>query len=216
MFTGIIEEQGILQSIQWGSQSAVLSIKATKVLENVSIGDSICTNGCCLTVTAFTSHSFSVDVMAETMRSTTLSELKRGANLNLERALQLSDRLGGHILSGHIDGLGTIKSISREDNAVWFSIEAPQNILKYIIKKGSIALDGISLTVADVSTSGFKVSIIPQTAQETNLLSRQLGDQVNLETDMIGKYIERFMGFQSEETKKDSVDMKLLRDNGFI
>lgn len=215
MFTGIIEEQGRIISVHKGSKSAVLEIAAKKVLVDVHIGDSISTNGACLTVTAFSKSSFSVDVMAETMRRTNLDELKPGSFVNLERALRLSDRIGGHLVSGHIDGTGIISELRREDNAVWVTVSAEKEILKYMISKGSVAIDGISLTVAEVGSADFKVSIIPQTANETNLTQRKPGDKINLECDLIGKYIERFVLVNNMEGKRSPVDLTFLQENGF-
>lgn len=216
MFTGLVEEIGTIQSVIKGAKSASIVIKAKKVLENVRLGDSISTNGVCLTVTAFSSDSFQVDVMAETMRLSNLNNLSPGSKINLERALMLGDRLGGHLVSGHIDGVGIITDFQREDNAIWVSIAAPSNILKYVIHKGSIAIDGISLTVAYVDSEIFKVSIIPHTKDETTLLGKNIGDNVNLEGDMIGKYIERFLSFKEETPSKPTVDMEFLSKHGFV
>lgn len=218
MFTGLVEEIGRVESIIKGGQSATIMIKAKKILEGVKLGDSIATNGVCLTVTAFDSQKFQVDVMAETMRLSNLNNLSSGSKVNLERALMLGDRLGGHLVSGHIDGLGTIKDFKKEDNAIWVSIATPPNILKYVIYKGSIAIDGISLTVAYVDDEIFKVSIIPHTKDETSLLGKNIGDQVNLEGDMIGKYIERFTSFKdpTPTSPESKVDMKFLSENGFL
>lgn len=216
MFTGLIEEIGIIQSIFKGTKSAKIVIQAKKVLEKVQLGDSIAVNGVCLTVADFTFHSFAVDVMAETIRRTNLGDLTAGSKVNLERALRLGDRLGGHLVSGHIDGLGIIRDFQQEDNAVWVSISAPPEVLKYIIEKGSIAIDGISLTVAYVDERVFKVSIIPHTKDVTTLLKKSPGDAVNLECDMIGKYIERFLTFKESPASKIGVDMDFLRENGFL
>ena len=195
MFTGIIEEVGTICSVTKGSQSAVLTIEASQVLEGTKIGDSIAVNGVCLTVTTMTTQKFTADVMAETLRRSSLGSLKRGSQVNLERAMAADGRFGGHIVSGHIDGTGEIASLTREDNAVWVRISTPQPLLKYIVKKGSIAIDGISLTVADVTDTDFSVSIIPHTGAETTLLTRKKGDIVNLENDMIGKYVDKLLSF---------------------
>ncbi|WP_132251668.1 riboflavin synthase [Natranaerovirga pectinivora] len=215
MFTGLIEEIGLVVSVNKGAKSAALTIKASKVLEGVKIGDSISTNGVCLTVTSFTSSSFTVDVMPETIRRSNLVDLKNGSRVNLERAMKLGDRFGGHIVSGHIDGVGTISEFQEEDNATWVTIESSRSVLKYIIEKGSIAIDGTSLTVAGVSDTSFKVSIIPLTKEETTLLSKKVGEKVNLECDMVGKYIEKLMHFKEEEPKKSVIDMDFLKSNGF-
>lgn len=217
MFTGLVEEVGIVQSVLKGTKSAKIVIKADKVLKDVKLGDSISTNGVCLTVTDFKDNSFSVDVMAETMRMSSLKNLIPGSRVNLERALSLGDRLGGHLVSGHIDGIGVISSFDKEDNAVWVTIKPSPELLKYIIHKGSIAIDGISLTVAYVDERIFKVSIIPHTKDVTILLDKSIGDEVNLECDMIGKYIEKLMNFSQKDTSvNSSIDMDFLRKNGFL
>lgn len=217
MFTGLIEEIGKLQNIVRGAKSAQLTINASKVLKDVKIGDSICVNGVCLTVVCFSISSFSVDIMPETMRKSNLKNLQHGSKVNLERALKLGDRFGGHIVSGHIDGIGYITAMEEEDNATWVKIEASPDIMKYVIKKGSIALDGTSLTVASVGDKSFHVSLIPLTKEETTLLSKKIGDEVNLECDMVGKYIERFTTFkQDEDPSKSVIDMNFLKENGFL
>lgn len=216
MFTGLVEEVGTVQSVLMGTKSAKIVIKAKKVLEDVKLGDSICTNGVCLTVTDYTNDRFSVDVMAETMRKSNLKNLVPGSTVNLERALRLSDRLGGHLVSGHIDGVGTILSFDKEDNAVWVTIKPSPELLKYIIYKGSIAIDGISLTVAYVDESIFKVSVIPHTKDVTTLLNKSLGDEVNLECDMVGKYIEKLLNYKKDEnTNTQRIDLDFLSKHGF-
>ncbi len=216
MFTGLIEEVGKVQSIRNGVNSAQITINANKILEDVKLGDSISTNGVCLTVINYTKYTFTVDVMPETMRRSNLKSLKQGSSVNLERALKLGDRLGGHIVSGHIDGVGYVKSVEEEDNATWITIKTSSDILKYIIKKGSIAVDGTSLTVAYVDDEIFKVSIIPLTKEETTLLSKKTGEEVNLECDMVGKYIEKFTMFSQKEEIKESIDINFLKENGFM
>ncbi len=218
MFTGIVEEIGTIKKIQGGSKSSTITISADKVLSDVKIGDSICTQGVCLTVTSFSKGEFTVDVMAETMRRSTFVDMQGGERVNLERALAVGDRLGGHMVSGHIDGTGEIIAYEREENAVWVSIQADKKILKYMIPKGSIAIDGISLTVAELADSYFRVSVIPHTGEETTLLKRKIGDKVNLENDLVGKYIERFAGFRAEEKNEESskINMDFLSKHGFI
>ncbi|MDF2544423.1 MAG: ribE [Herbinix sp.] len=216
MFTGLVEEIGKVQSIIKSTKSARITIKAGKVLEGVRIGDSISTNGVCLTVTDFSDHFFSIDVMAETMRRSNLHRLSPGDEVNLERALQVGDRLGGHIVSGHIDGTGTILSLKKEENAVWVTISADYEILKYIVQKGSIAIDGISLTVAYVDESTFKVSIIPHTKEVTTLLRKNVGEIVNLECDMLGKYIEKMFLSREQAPINHGIDMNFLSEHGFI
>lgn len=217
MFTGLIEEIGIVKSIIKGGQSAQITIQAHEVLNETKIGDSICTNGVCLTVTKFTHNSFTVDVMPETMRKSNLGKLTNGSKVNLERALKASDRLGGHIVSGHIDGTGTISQFKEEENATWITVNASNNLLKYIIDKGSIAIDGTSLTVAKVDQDNFKVSIIPHTKEKTILISKKVGDDVNLECDIIGKYVERLMGFKenNEDKQEGKLSIDFLKQNGF-
>ncbi len=215
MFTGIVEEIGRIHSVIKSAKSAKITIKASRVLEDIKLGDSISTNGVCLTVTEFTSKTFTVDVMAETMRRSSLNILSSGDEVNLERALGVGDRLGGHIVSGHIDGIGRISNYENEDNAVWVTIEACNDILKYIVQKGSIAIDGISLTVAYVDETVFKVSIIPHTKEVTTLLKKKVGDVVNLECDVVGKYIEKLILVKEETPTKGAIDMNFLSEHGF-
>ncbi len=215
MFTGLIEEIGTVDKAIKGMKSAKITIEAKKVLEGIKLGDSISTNGVCLTVIDFNKSSFTVDVMPETMRRSNLRSLRLGSRVNLERALKLGDRFGGHMVSGHIDGIGTIRAFDEEENATWVSIEASSHIMKYIINKGSIAVDGTSLTVAYADDKLFKVSIIPLTKEETTLLGKQIGYEVNLECDMVGKYIERLMTFNHVIEPEKSIDLNFLRENGF-
>lgn len=217
MFTGIVEEIGKVQSIRRGEKSSTLTISASFVLETTLIGDSICTNGVCLTVTKINNNSFEADVMAETLRRSNLGVLKIGSHVNLERALTLDKRLGGHLVSGHIDGVGEIISREKEDNAVWITIKASPDILKFIIEKGSIAIDGISLTVAYVDEYVFKVSIIPHTGTNTTLLDKLQGETVNLECDQLGKYVEKLLGLQKQENVVNNrINEDFLKINGFI
>lgn len=211
MFTGIIEEIGKVVKIQKNSRSSLLSINASKVLEDVGLGDSIAVNGICLTVTDYNDQLFTVDVMNETWSRTSLDKLKPGSYVNLERAVAANGRFGGHIVTGHIDGTGRIKSIRRDDNAVWYQITADKNILSLIVEKGSIAIDGISLTVAKVSQSDFSVSIIPHTLGQTILKNKQVNDLVNLENDMIGKYIQKFLN----DNNNSGLSKEFLYINGF-
>lgn len=193
MFTGIIEEKGRLQRVLPGNVSGSIDIEAAKVLEGSQIGDSIAVNGVCLTVTALRPNGFTADVMPETLKRTNLGSLRKGAEVNLERAMAAGGRFGGHIVSGHVDGTGTILSLKADGNAVWVSIKAEPAILQLIVEKGSICIDGISLTVAYVDDREFRVSIIPHTGSETTLLKRKPGDIVNLENDIVGKYIQKLM-----------------------
>lgn len=215
MFTGLIEEIGRVQSVIKSTKSAKLTIKASKVLEGIRAGDSISTNGVCLTVTEFTSNGFLVDVMAETMRRSNLHEISPGDEVNLERALKVGDRLGGHVVSGHIDGMGTITNYEEEDNAVWVTIKTSPEVLKYIVQKGSIAIDGISLTVAYVDETVFKVSVIPHTKDVTTLLRKKVGDIVNLECDMLGKYIEKLLQSREQVPINKGINMNFLSEHGF-
>ncbi len=220
MFTGIIEETGTVKKIIGQQVSGSIEIKAHKVLEGTKIGDSIAVNGVCLTVTRLQHDGFTADVMAETLRRTNLGQLPIGGAVNLERAMASGGRFGGHIVSGHIDGTGTIQSLQKEGNAVWVTIAAPASILDLIVMKGSIAIDGISLTVAYVDSSVFKVSVIPHTGEETTLLSRRPGDIVNLENDIIGKYVECLLQpyTHSDEAVNEAstgLTLDFLREHGF-
>lgn len=217
MFTGIIEEIGTIKSINSNGISSQLCISANKILEDTKIGDSIAVNGVCLTVTSIKSNLFTADVMAETLRRSNLGSLIPQSKVNLERAMPANGRFGGHIVSGHIDGTGTIAETKPEGNAVWIKINCSDNLLKYIIHKGSITIDGISLTVAKVTDSDFSVSIIPHTAANTTLLQKKSGDVVNLENDVVGKYIEKLLSFQKidEQKPQSKITEEFLRQNGF-
>lgn len=212
MFTGIIEEIGTVRRIEHGAKGARLTIQAKTVLEDTRIGDSIATNGVCLTVVTMTGDSFSADVMAESLRRSSLGTLQGGSPVNLERAMAANGRFGGHIVSGHIDGTGTIASQKREDNAVWVKIKTPAPLLRYIVEKGSIAIDGVSLTVAAVTDTDFSVSIIPHTGAQTILLGKKPGDPVNLECDVIGKYVEKL----TAPHKTGGISTNFLAENGFL
>ena len=223
MFTGIIEEIGTLDSIQMGTSSAILKISAHNILNDINIGDSIAVNGVCLTVTSFNSSFFKADVMHETLNRSSLARLKKGSMVNLERAMAANGRFGGHIVSGHVDGTGTICEITEDDNAVWYRISADRHILDYIVEKGSVAIDGISLTVAAVTESDFSVSIIPHTARVTVLGCKKTGDIVNLENDIIAKYVAKLMGLAETDNnkgntahgKKSDITMEFLSKYGY-
>lgn len=216
MFTGIIEEKGVVQKIEKGGRSASISIEAELITEDLHMGDSIAVNGICLTVTEFSTRYFKADVMPETIDRTSLKQLKAGSMVNLERAMPANGRFGGHIVTGHVDGCGVITHIKEDDNAVWYAISAGSNILCNIVEKGSITVDGISLTVAGVSKTDFKVSIIPHTRHKTTLGKRRTGDIVNLETDIVGKYIAKFLGHENTIEKKSKINMKFLAEHGII
>ena len=194
MFTGIIEEIDHVKSLHRGAKSFTIEVEADVVMQGTQVGDSIATNGVCLTVTSLTGHGFTADVMPETVQRTALGELKAGSPVNLERALSLQTRLGGHIVSGHIDGTGRISDRRQDDNALWLTVECDSRLLRYIIEKGSITIQGVSLTVARVDERSFAVSLIPHTQAATTLHAARIGDLVNLENDIIAKYVEKLLG----------------------
>ena len=237
MFTGIIEELGKIRSLTLSGSSGTISVKARKVLEGTRIGDSIAVNGICLTVTSLSPDGFTADVMAETVRRSSLGRCGPGDSVNLERAMAADGRFGGHIVSGHIDGTGTIRSLRREENAVWITTEAPPELMELIVEKGSICMDGVSLTVAGTDAQTFRVSVIPHTGAETTLLKKKPGDPVNLETDLIGKYVRKLLqkpfrpdgagggssagnrgslsgGSPAEESGSGGITMEFLRECG--
>lgn len=224
MFTGIIEETGRLRSLDISGVTGRIELEASKVLEGTNIGDSIAVNGVCLTVVELHADGFTADVMHETISRTGFSQLRVGDIVNLERAMAANGRFGGHIVSGHIDGVGTVESLEHDGIAVWVSIKAPTDILKLIVEKGSIAIDGISLTVAYVDNERFKVSIIPHTGEETTLLKRHAGDKVNLENDIVGKYVEKLLrlgeptvygGTRQKGDNESGLTLEFLAENGF-
>jgi len=217
VFTGIVEELGIVRTLRLLPESGQITIEGEKVLNGTQLGDSIAINGVCLTVIRQTEREFTVDVMAETLAKTNLTELKSGHPVNLERALQLQTRLGGHLVSGHIDGVGNIRRITPWGIAQLYEISAPPTLLNYILPKGSIAIDGISLTVIDVEAEYFTVSLIPHTFKQTTLGSKGIGASVNLETDLIGKYVARFMGKDPVSSKnKQELSLGFLAEHGFV
>lgn len=215
MFTGIIEETGILKGIKRGRHSAVLEISAKKVLEDIHIGDSIAVNGVCLTVVSYDGNGFGADVMHETLERSALLAVKKAGMVNLERAMQMNGRFGGHIVAGHVDGVGKITEIRRDDTAIWFRIQADAALLRYIVEKGSVAVDGISLTVAKVTEEDFSVSVIPHTATTTALKEKKIGDPVNLETDLIGKYVEKLLAISPEKKKESRITREFLLEHGY-
>lgn len=215
MFTGIIEEIGTVERVKKGRHSAVLTIRAETVLEDTKIGDSIAVNGICLTVRLLGSDSFSADVMHETLNRSALAELTSGSHVNLERAMPADGRFGGHIVSGHVDGLGKLLHIRRDDTAVWYTVGTAPEVLHYIVEKGSVAIDGISLTVARVTQADFSISAIPHTVAQTVLQERREGDLVNLETDVIGKYVEKLLSTGQPRREGSAITREFLSRYGF-
>lgn len=216
MFTGMIEETGTIISIKHTSLEAKIVISAKKIFSDLKLGDSVAVNGICLTASEISGNNFTADVMNETFSRSSLSALKNGDHVNLERAMAANGRFGGHIVSGHVDGTGIISDIKKDDNAVRYAIKADEKILKYIIEKGSVAIDGISLTVTKVTADSFSVSIIPHTAKETILSEKAVGDTVNLENDLIGKYVENFLNRNAENKNTGNISKDFLMANGFI
>lgn len=215
MFTGIIEEIGTIKLLQKGAHSAILHIHANVVLHGLKIGDSVAVNGVCLTVTHIQAQCFHADVMHETLNRSALSGLTIGSSVNLERAMPANGRFDGHIVAGHVDDIGKIINIKRDDNAIWYTIQAAPHIMRYVVEKGSIAIDGISLTVAKLSADSFSVSIIPHTAHVTTLGKRKIGDAVNLENDIIGKYVEKFLTPAASQPTKSTMTKDWLLQHGF-
>lgn len=215
MFTGIVEEIGTVERIRRGRHSAVLTVRAEVVLEDTRIGDSIAVNGICLTVTAMSGRSFSADVMHETLDRSALAGLSPGAPVNLERAMPANGRFGGHMVAGHVDGVGRILRIRRDDTALWYTVAAEPELLRYVVEKGSIAIDGISLTVAKVTGRDFSISAIPHTAAHTSLARRREGDLVNLETDIVGKYVEKLLSPVPGQGEGNAITRDFLSRYGF-
>ena len=215
MFTGIVEEMGVLKSIRKGAHSAILEIQAKVVLKDIHLGDSIAVNGVCLTATSFSPTGFTAHVMHETLNRTSLAGLTMGTPVNLERAMAADGRFGGHIVAGHVDGVGKVIRVRRDDTAIWYTIQAKAELMRYIVEKGSITIDGISLTVAEVGESEFSISAIPHTVSQTILKNRREGDLVNLETDIIGKYVEKLVCPKAEQQPKNTITMDFLSKYGF-
>ncbi|MBI3595728.1 MAG: riboflavin synthase [Nitrospirae bacterium] len=216
MFTGIIEEMGVVRGFDRDAKSARLSVLARTVLEDLSIGDSLTVNGVCLTVTGTANGEFTADVSPETLSVTNLGSLNVGDAVNLERALRVNSRLGGHLVSGHIDGVGRIRDRRPEDEALVLSIEIPKELLRYCVKKGSITVDGISLTINQVTDKEIQVAIIPHTAKVTALGLKGIGSGVNLECDLIGKYVERLLQETGPEGTPQKIDREYLRRRGLL
>jgi riboflavin synthase len=217
MFTGIVEEIGRLRSVNPAEKSARMTLEARTVLEDIHLGDSIAVCGACLTVVSFDSGSFTVDISPETLRATTLGGLKSGDPVNLERAMQAGGRFGGHMVSGHVDGVGTLTQKKQEGNAWVVTFSAPGEILDLSVPKGSVAVDGISLTINELGEDFFTVSIIPHTLQMTTLGNKTVGSSVNLESDLIGKYIQRILSRQGHAKGETGakIDMGYLSEHGF-
>ncbi|MGN0621484.1 MAG: riboflavin synthase [Porcipelethomonas sp.] len=216
MFTGIIEEIGTVLSVSRSSQKAQITLSAVKIFDDLKLGDSVAVNGVCLTAANIRGNTFTADVMNETFSRSSLAELKSGSHVNLERAMAADGRFGGHIVAGHVDGTGTISEIKKDDNAVRYQINTSPEIMKYIIEKGSVAIDGISLTVTETNPQSFGISVIPHTIKETVLSEKQVGSIVNLENDMIGKYVEKFLSLRESKPKKEStITMDFLAKAGF-
>lgn len=217
MFTGIIEEMGVVKAAGKTLQGTSMTILAKTVLDGLKVGDSVTVNGVCLTVVGCDGTEMKADVSPETLKVTTLGTLKAGEPVNLERAMRLSDRLGGHLVTGHVDGVGTIRSRVQDGDALQITVEAAGDVLRYCVPKGSIAVDGISLTINDVTDRWFRVTIIPHTAKVTTLGVKQVGDSVNLETDLIGRYVERlFPGHQAGSQAEIKIDRDYLQRRGLI
>ncbi len=214
MFTGIIEDKGVVEMVKPGEKSATLTIRSEEIVADLKVGDSVAVNGVCLTVTTFDKSRFTVDAVPETMSRSNLGMLKAGSRVNLERALQVGGRMGGHMVSGHVDAKGEIRKIENDENAVWFTIGIDTEQIRYLIPKGSVAVNGISLTVVDVKEDSFTISVIPHSLSETTLNEMKIGDKVNIEVDMTAKYIERFLVFR-ESGEKEKVSMDYLKKNGF-
>jgi riboflavin synthase len=221
MFTGIVEGLGTITGIRPAGSGRRLSLVADFVLNQTKIGDSIAVSGACLTVVSISEKQLDADVSAETLQKTILGRIKIGERINIERALRLSDRLGGHLVTGHVDGIGTIAGRNSDGNSISMTINIPQVLSRYIIAKGSVAVDGVSLTVSNCFENSFDLSIIPHTAQVTTIGLRKIGDTVNIETDMIGKYVERFISpaapiGKNSSAKASQIDLNFLEKTGFF
>lgn len=216
MFTGLIEDLGTVRVFHKGSASGRITVATGLPMAEIALGDSIAVNGVCLTVVSLGDGSFNADVSPESLARTGLGELRSGSRVNLERALRLSDRLGGHLVSGHVDAMGMIKARFQDQNAVRFTIEVPQDQMPYLVEKGSVAVDGISLTVNAVGASTFDVAVIPHSLANTTLQWREVGARVNIETDILGKYVERLLRKPDNSSGTDRLDLEFLARNGFL
>jgi len=218
VFSGIVEEMGAVQAIERGLAGAKFSILASAILEDLQVGESVSVSGACLTATTIEDNSFSVDVSTETLNCTFLSKMTVGTPLNLERAMKLNARIGGHLVTGHVDGVGILRAREQDGNALYLTVEAPDDVIRYCVPKGSITMDGISLTINAVKGSSFSVAIIPHTAKVTTIGLKQIGDLMNLESDLIGKYVERLL--QGSGTlpspSAPSIDKDYLQKRGLL
>jgi riboflavin synthase len=218
MFTGIVEEMGVVQSLDRSLAGTRLTILAAKILDDLPIGASVSVNGACLTVIDQTARAFAVEVSPETLGRTTLGSLTAGAPVNLERAMRVNQRLGGHLVAGHVDGVGTLRTRQQDGNAIVLTIEAPKEVLRYCVHKGSIAVDGISMTINQLTDRTFSLAVIPHTAKETTLGLKQIGDGLNLEVDLIGKYVERLLQERGQTAPRPApvIDKDYLKKKGLI
>ncbi|KFI03317.1 riboflavin synthase subunit alpha [Bacillus spizizenii] len=215
MFTGIIEETGTIESMKKAGHSMALTIKCSKILEDVHLGDSIAVNGICLTVTDFTKNQFTVDVMPETVKATSLNDLSKGSKVNLERAMAANGRFGGHFVSGHVDGTAEITRIEEKSNAVYYDVKMDPSLTKTLVLKGSITVDGVSLTIFGLTEDTVTISLIPHTISETTFSEKTIGSKVNIECDMIGKYMYRFLHKANENKTQQTITKAFLSENGF-
>lgn len=217
MFTGIVEEMGVVKAHVSGLQGASMAVFAKAVMDDLAIGDSISLSGACMTVIARDAEEFRVDLSPETLKVTVLGLLKPGDPINLERAMRLNARLSGHVVTGHVDAVGTIRERLQDANAVQLLVEAPSEVLRYCVPKGAITVDGVSLTINEVSTRGFRVAVIPHTAKVTTLGIKQVGDPVNLEADLLGKYIDRLLQDRGAAPQSEvKIDRDYLSRRGLL
>jgi riboflavin synthase len=216
MFTGLIEDLGIVRELRKSADSLRLTVATGIAMNELELGESIAVNGICLTVVSFGDGQFSADVSPETVSRSTLSALASGSRVNLERALRFGARLGGHLVSGHVDAVGTVVALVRDGNAHRFTFHLPAEVNRYVVEKGSVAIDGISLTVNSVTDDTFSVAIIPLTLAETTLKERPVGSRVNIETDIIGKYVERLLVRAPRDEQRSPVDLEFLAKHGFL